>query len=34
MNKTLRQIASIGGSILVIWYVSTHYEQLKSLAAK
>jgi hypothetical protein len=30
----LQQIAAIIGSIVVIWYVSTNYDELKKMAAK
>jgi hypothetical protein len=32
--KLLRQIAAGLGSLLVIYYVSAHYDSLKKLAAK
>jgi len=30
----LQQIAAIIGSIVVIWYISTNYDELKKMAAK
>jgi hypothetical protein len=34
MIKTLKQVASVVGALVVVWYVSVNYDRLKTLAAK
>jgi hypothetical protein len=34
MTKLIKQIAAVIGSVVVIYYVSANYEQLKKMAAK
>jgi hypothetical protein len=34
IGKFIKQFAAVIGSIFVVYYVSTHYDSLKKLAAK